>query len=88
MDAGLLEDQSRSSSEAGAPESSGHNDGANQNKVRLECPWCGLMTMTRQNRHGWLEERILPLFGVYPWACRDCREPKYYRNRGSSRSKG
>jgi len=44
------------------------------------------MTMYRQERFGWLEEILLPLFGIYPWACRDCREPVYFRNRGRSSS--
>lgn len=66
-------------------------DGASQavqNEIRkkvLQCPYCGTMTMRREKRHGWLEQKLLPRLGLYPWECSQCRESRYFRDRGGKK---
>jgi len=36
----------------------------------------------RLARIGFFEEKILPVFGYYPWVCGACRTMKYFRVRG------
>jgi hypothetical protein len=43
--------------------------------------------MRRVSRHGFLEKKIYPLFGLYPWECGYCRMVKLFRNRGPRRSR-
>ncbi len=46
------------------------------------CPDCGSRHLRRLPRHGFLQQKILPLFGYYPWECPICREIKFFRKRG------
>jgi hypothetical protein len=43
--------------------------------------------MRRVGRHGFLEKKIFPLFGFYPWECGSCRIVKLFKNRGSRRTR-
>ena len=38
--------------------------------------------MRRVARVGFLQRRVLPLFGLYPWECPICREVKILHKRG------
>jgi hypothetical protein len=46
------------------------------------CPRCGNQYLIRLARCGFLENKLLPLFGYYPWICSACRTRKYFRTRG------
>ncbi|HEY3628107.1 MAG TPA: hypothetical protein VGL00_17595, partial [Terracidiphilus sp.] len=54
---------------------------------RLICPKCKRSAMRRVGRHGFLEKKIFPLFGFYPWECGSCRIVKLFKNRGSRRTR-
>jgi hypothetical protein len=49
--------------------------------VKLVCPRCKSTLMRRNFRHGFLEEKVWPKFGYYPWECCACREVSYFRTR-------
>jgi len=51
------------------------------------CPACGSDALRRNAREGFLENRILNLFGYYPWECADCRKKTYLRLRYKRGSK-
>ena len=53
-------------------------------KTKLKCPRCGQNEMARISRRGFWEERILPLFGRYPWQCAICGEERMLRRRGAT----
>jgi hypothetical protein len=48
---------------------------AQQRKVRGEvmCRFCRSGRVYRIYREGFLQRRIYPLFGFYPWRCRTCK---------------
>jgi hypothetical protein len=46
------------------------------------CPHCGDEQMRRLARRGFLQTRIYPLLGLYPWECVACRTIKMFRKRG------
>ena len=51
------------------------------------CPKCGVTGgMSRLPRSGFLQKRILPLLGLYPWECLYCRRLSYFRKRYKRRS--
>jgi hypothetical protein len=39
----------------------------------LMCPFCSSEQVYRIHREGFLQMRIYPLFGFYPWRCRTCK---------------
>jgi hypothetical protein len=47
---------------------------APQGRVRGEvvCRFCGSDKVNRLYREGFLQTRIYPLFGFYPWRCKVC----------------
>jgi len=47
-----------------------------------ECPRCGNQYLMRLARIGFFENKLLPLFGYYPWVCGACSKRKYFRIRG------
>jgi len=50
------------------------------------CPKCGVPGgMSRQQRYGFLQTKILPLLGLYPWECLHCRRLSYFRRRYKER---
>lgn len=53
----------------------------------VACPDCGRPKMRRMTRLGFLQEKLWPLFGYYPWKCRVCRKTRMLRYRGKKRSK-
>jgi transposase-like protein len=46
------------------------------------CPACKNRTAMRINRNGFLQRRVLGLFGIYPWKCGSCGTAFLYRKRG------
>jgi predicted nucleic-acid-binding Zn-ribbon protein len=53
---------------------------------RLRCPKCRSLSMRRISRTGFLQEKIFPMLGYYPWECVNCRLEKLFRNRGPRKS--
>jgi len=53
---------------------------------RLFCPKCQQTSMRRIQRQGFLQTKVLPVFGYYPWECILCRMVKFMKNRGPNRS--
>ena len=49
---------------------------------RLPCPDCKVVSMRRISRKGFLQKRVLSLFGLYPWECYQCREIRMLHERG------
>ena len=56
-------------------------------KDRVNCRECGSGRVYRVKREGFLQERIYPLFGFYPWRCMTCREPMMLHKRNRARTK-
>lgn len=44
----------------------------NSAEERVLCDECGSDTVGRIFRKGFLQKRIYPLFGFYPWRCKGC----------------
>jgi len=47
-----------------------------------QCPRCGSNYFRRMSRVGFLEERIYPLFGHFPWRCTGCGGNFLIKKRG------
>jgi hypothetical protein len=45
----------------------------------MVCRECGATTLRREDRRGFLQLKIFPLFGLYPWECVMCRKVRIYR---------
>ena len=50
-------------------------------KERVHCRRCGSDRVYRVEREGFMEEKIYPLFGYYPWRCKICRDHVMLRKR-------
>lgn len=48
----------------------------------VECQRCKDETMQRIRRRGFLQKRVYPLFGYYPWKCMRCKQLLFKRVRG------
>jgi hypothetical protein len=48
------------------------------------CPNCDEIGLTRVTRHGFLQERVYPKFGMFPWECAQCRQVFLLKSRGRS----
>ena len=53
----------------------------------MQCPKCNYKHMYRVAREGFLQTRIFPLFGYYPWECPECRVPALLKGRGEKKHK-
>ena len=51
------------------------------------CKNCGSDRVFRVYRKGFMQERIYPHFGYYPWLCRDCGDHVMLRKRKRARAK-
>ena len=49
------------------------------------CPNCQSPSFHRAKRKGFLQSRIAPLFGYYPWHCTQCKSNCMLRKRGERR---
>lgn len=56
-------------------------------KSRGCCKNCGSARIFRVFREGFLQERIYPAFGYYPWKCKDCKQYMMLHKRNRSKSK-
>ena len=50
----------------------------------VECPTCQECVAVRINREGFLQEKVLGRFGIYPWKCGACGTVFLFRKRGHS----
>ena len=50
--------------------------------VELVCPDCGSRDLRRMRRTGFLQNKIYPMFGYYPWECALCRHVNLFKARG------
>jgi DNA-directed RNA polymerase subunit RPC12/RpoP len=48
---------------------------------RLYCRKCGSDRVYRVDRKGFFEEKIYPIFGMYPWRCTVCGDHKMLHKR-------
>jgi hypothetical protein len=55
-----------------------------ENGYKERCPACAEVQLFRLARSGFLQERIYPWFGKYPWECAQCRRLFLLRMRGKS----
>jgi hypothetical protein len=53
----------------------------------MRCTNCDCRELLRLRRDGFLENRILPIFGFYPWHCPQCKAKQLLRYRGKKRRK-
>ena len=50
--------------------------------MKRQCANCQGKECRRLNRQGFLERRILPLVGFFPWECSLCRKKIFLRTNG------
>jgi hypothetical protein len=50
----------------------------------VECPTCHECVAVRINRDGFLQQKVLSRFGIYPWKCGACGTVFLFRKRGHS----
>jgi len=55
--------------------------GCFKEKVEMVCPKCQSSRMHRLRREGFLEKKVVPLFGYFPWRCSDCKAELFLRAR-------
>jgi hypothetical protein len=53
-------------------------------KAKKTCPNCDEMELTRIARSGFMQERIYPKLGMFPWECGQCRQVFLLKSRGRS----
>jgi len=51
------------------------------NLIDRVCPKCSFSQPRRLPRTTWMERRLMPWFGLYPWECPLCRIHFYRKNR-------
>ena len=51
------------------------------------CPKCNYKHMYRVEREGFMQTKVYPLLGYYPWECSQCRTPFILRARGEKKKK-
>jgi hypothetical protein len=56
-------------------------------KERVRCQKCGGDRVYRVERKGFMQEKIYPCFGYYPWRCISCRNHVMLRKRERARTK-
>jgi uncharacterized Zn finger protein len=55
-------------------------------KNQIRCKHCGNGRVFRIFREGYLQEKIYPIFGYYPWECKTCGKVMMLRLRRKSKS--
>jgi hypothetical protein len=55
--------------------------------AKIHCPNCGDGRPRRMERKGFLQERLLPMLGYYPWVCGTCKSTFVMRKRYRRKSK-
>jgi hypothetical protein len=56
-------------------------------RTDILCPECGSDQPRRLERKGFLQTRIYPIFGYYPWICGGCKVTFIMRKRYRRKSK-
>jgi DNA-directed RNA polymerase subunit RPC12/RpoP len=56
-------------------------------KDRVYCQKCGSGRVYRVEREGFMQERIYPLFGYYPWRCELCGVYMMLKKRNRARTR-
>ena len=64
---------------------SGRSTQAVEEGTGIQCPACGCNRMHRMERKGFMQLKVYPLFGYYPWECGACRQPFMIRKRHKRR---
>jgi hypothetical protein len=54
-------------------------------KSQVQCKFCGNGRVFRIFREGYLQEKIYPIFGYYPWKCKTCGKSMMLRIRQKSK---
>lgn len=49
----------------------------------VRCPRCGDRALYRTERRGFLQMKLLPIFGIFPWNCVSCRKSTLLRLRSA-----
>lgn len=57
----------------------------NQRSMMRHCKFCQSTDIFRVARHGFLQKKVLNLFGRYPWECPHCRRISLLADRGRAR---
>ena len=55
--------------------------------TKVLCPECGGDHPRRLERKGFLQSKIYPLFGYFPWHCPECKSTYMLRKRHRRKSK-
>jgi hypothetical protein len=55
-------------------------------QVLIDCRHCGSDRVFRVYRQGFLQERIYPILGFYPWKCKVCGANMILRKRRRSKA--
>ncbi len=55
--------------------------------TKVLCPECGGDHPRRVERKGFLQRKVYPIFGYYPWFCPDCKSTFAMRKRHRRKSK-
>ena len=50
-------------------------------RARMLCPQCGSAALYRMYRNGFMQTRIYPFLGYYPWGCKRCGVQMMLRKR-------
>jgi hypothetical protein len=50
-----------------------------QEVLSMVCRKCGCDALRREPRNGFLQMKVYPMFGLYPWECMMCRNVLLYR---------
>ena len=51
--------------------------------TEVVCPKCKSNSAMRINRNGFLQRKVLGIFGFYPWKCGACGAAFIFRKRGN-----
>ena len=65
----------------------GNIDAVGKSRDLVYCPACGGTKVYRQERKGILQRKMFPVFGFYPWLCKECGNEVLLRKRDRRRSK-
>jgi hypothetical protein len=62
--------------------------GKTEARSKVFCPHCGYDRTRRVERKGFMQNYIYPMFGYFPWYCRECRQHFLLRERNRRKSSG
>jgi hypothetical protein len=54
-------------------------------REKRRCRRCGGTRLSRTRRQGLFQEYVLPLLGLFPWECGDCRRILLLKTRGRTK---